>query len=215
MRLYMVRHGQSYVNLKDWDGKDIDRELTELGEKQARAVGPWLREHVPDVDLIYSSTMQRARQTAAAIALAYGREVRHDDRLREIGANRRDHSAWPHGDQPTRYREFWREELPFEAVMHDAPEGETVMHFRFRVGQLLEELRVQQRDKTVVAVCHGGVMEATLQHIFNVGPYRSGGAELWTKNTGIMHIEAIYDRPVRWRLHGHNWHDHLWPDKLS
>lgn len=36
MHLYMIRHGQSHVNLPDWDG-GFDEGLTELGQRQAAA----------------------------------------------------------------------------------------------------------------------------------------------------------------------------------
>ena len=38
MDLYMIRHGQSYVNLKDWDKGNLDEGLTDLGKSQAAAL---------------------------------------------------------------------------------------------------------------------------------------------------------------------------------
>ena len=32
MHLYLIRHGQSYVNLPDWTGVNADEPLTELGQ---------------------------------------------------------------------------------------------------------------------------------------------------------------------------------------
>ena len=39
MHLYLVRHGQSYVNLPDWAKGNTDEPLTELGQKQAAGIG--------------------------------------------------------------------------------------------------------------------------------------------------------------------------------
>ena len=41
--------------------------------------------------------MARARETAAAIATACALDIRFDDRLRELGNNRLDHTPWPRG----------------------------------------------------------------------------------------------------------------------
>ena len=57
MHLYLIRHGQSYVNLKDWDGGNQDTGLTELGHRQAAALGAWLPGELPAVDVLYASTM--------------------------------------------------------------------------------------------------------------------------------------------------------------
>ncbi|MFZ4657876.1 MAG: histidine phosphatase family protein [Caldilineaceae bacterium] len=39
MNLYLIRHGQSYINLPEWIGKNSDEALTELGQRQAAALG--------------------------------------------------------------------------------------------------------------------------------------------------------------------------------
>ena len=65
MHLYLIRHGQSYVNLPDWDSGNVDEGLTELGQQQAAALAAWLPGKLPQVDVIYASTMKRARETRA------------------------------------------------------------------------------------------------------------------------------------------------------
>ena len=95
MHLYLIRHGQSFVNLADWAEGNVDAGLTELGKRQAEALGRWLPSIVPRVDAIYASTMARARATAATAVAPYAMPIQFDDRLREIGNNRLDHSPWP------------------------------------------------------------------------------------------------------------------------
>ena len=100
MHLFLIRHGQSYVNLPDFDLKsDPDAPLTELGEQQAAALAQWLPTQVATIDALYCSTMQRARQTAGFIAKAYPNlTITFDDHLREIGSNRADHTPLPFSD---------------------------------------------------------------------------------------------------------------------
>ncbi|XHH30512.1 histidine phosphatase family protein [Xanthomonas euroxanthea] len=99
-RLWVVRHGQSAGNvardlaesngaaLIDLEHRDADVPLSDLGERQAEALGAWMA-GLPEQErptLILSSTYIRARQTAAAVAHALGQpaeSVSVDERLRE------------------------------------------------------------------------------------------------------------------------------------
>jgi len=207
MNLYMIRHGQSYVNLKEWDKGNVDEGLTELGQLQAAALAAWLPEHVPVVHALYGSTMKRARETAEPLAEAYRVPIEYDDRLRELGNNRFDHTPWPSDNLPE-YGDYWASERPFASITPANEGGETLMHFRVRLGAFVEELTERHRGETVVAVCHGGVVELTFDHVFNIGPWRR--CEVWSKNTAITRFEYV-EHPTRetWRLHYHNRVEHL------
>jgi probable phosphoglycerate mutase len=207
MHLYMIRHGQSYVNLKDWDGGNLDEGLTALGAAQVAALAEWLPTHVPQIDVLYASTMKRARETAVPLAQAYNLPIQFDDRLREIGNNRADHQPWPSDDLPE-YGDYWGSERPFSSITPTRQNGESLMHFRVRVGHFIEELLEKHRQQTVVAICHGGVVELSYDHLFNIGPFRR--CEVWTRNTGITHFEYV-EHPNRevWRLYCHSRADHL------
>jgi broad specificity phosphatase PhoE len=209
MHLYAVRHGQSYVNLPDWDGLDSDAPLTELGEKQAAAAAAWLSAHVPDVAAIYSSTLRRTRSTAAAISRAYGLDIQFDHRIREIGNNRIDHTPYDEGCSPARsdWAAIWPSERPF-ARLTLSEGGESAMHFRIRVATFIEDMLEQRAGQTIIAVCHGGVMDAIFDYCFGIGPWRR--CEVLTYNTGITHFEYVAT-PGRetWRLHEHNYIEHL------
>lgn len=208
MHLYLVRHGQSHVNLKEWSEGNVDEGLTDLGKRQAAALAAWLPPRVPVVHAIYCSTMLRARETVAPLAAAYTTEtVYFDDRLREIGNNRLDHVAWPNDALP-QYAEYWGSERPFSTTTPLVEGGETFMHFRVRVGLLIEELVEKHRNQVVVVVCHGGVIEAVFDHIFNIGPWRR--CEIWNHNTGLSYFEYVeHPRRETWRMHFHNRRDHL------
>lgn len=208
MHLYVIRHGQSHVNLAEWESGNTDEGLTELGQRQAAALGRWLPGHVPEIDALYTSTMRRALETAEHVAKAYDMTPRYEDRLREIGNNRWDHSAWPNDELPREYADYWSSERPFSTVTPLTEGGETFIHFRTRVGIFLEELVEEHREQTVIAVCHGGVIEATFDHIFNIGPWRR--CEIWNHNTGVTYFEYVgHPRRETWRLHYNNRTEHL------
>ncbi len=207
MQLYLIRHGQSYVNLKEWAGGNQDTGLTELGHRQASALGVWLPGEVPAIDALYASTMRRALETAGYVAQAYDLDIQRDDRLREIGNNRADHLPWPSDDLPE-YSDYWGSERPFASITPTREGGESLMHFRTRVGAFVEDMIERHRDDVVVAVCHGGVVELIFDHIFNIGPFRR--CEVWCKNTGVTRFEFVeHPRREAWRLHYHSRSDHL------
>lgn len=208
MHLYVIRHGQSHVNLKEWNNGNLDVGLTERGVRQAAALAAWLPKQRPEIGALYASTMARAQETAAPLAQAYGVEIRADDRLREIGNNRLNHHAYPAEELPRDYSDYWASERPFATVTPEVTDGEAWMHFRTRVGAFVEEMVEQHEGEHVLAVCHGGIAEAVLDHLFNVGPWRR--TEVWMHNTGILLLEYVA-HPLRetWRLHFHNRVDHL------
>ena len=218
MDLYLIRHGQSHINLQDWQDGNVDEGLTDQGRAQTAALARWLPREVPEIDALYSSTMRRALETAAVLAGAYVCKIRPDDRLREIGNNRSDHTPWPNDALPREYAEHWASERPFSPVVSQVEGAETWMHFRTRVGLFVEEIVERyagpqnpdegDREAIVLAVCHGGVIDAAFDHIFNVGPWRR--CEVWNHNTGITRFQYVA-HPGRevWRLRYQNRMDHL------
>jgi probable phosphoglycerate mutase len=208
MHIYFIRHGQSHVNLKEWKNGNLDEGLTDLGQSQARALVEFLPKEVPHVDTIYASTMRRAHETAGFLAKAYDMNLVLDDRLREIGNNRLDHSAWPNDALPSEYANFWGSEKPFSAVTPIVELGETYIHFRVRVGLFIEDMVDRHQKETIIAVCHGGVIDAVFDHIFNIGPWRR--CEIWNSNTGVTCFEYVeHPRRETWRLHYNNRNTHL------
>jgi len=208
MHLILIRHGQSFVNLSEWEGGNVDAGLTETGQRQATALAAWLPGHLPQVDAIYGSTMRRAVETVTPLAAAYGQPIAFDDHIREIGSNRLDHTPYPNDDLPKEFAAFWASEYPFAPITPLSDRGETLMHFRARVGIFLEKMVAAHGQQTVVAVCHGGVIDAMFDNMFNVGPHRR--CEIWTSNTGVTHFQLV-DLPGRevWRLHYQNRLTHL------
>lgn len=77
MKLLVIRHGIA----EDKDefaktGKSDDaRPLTDDGRKKMRGVAKGLCALIPHLDLLVSSPLVRARQTAEIVAKAYGRDV--------------------------------------------------------------------------------------------------------------------------------------------
>jgi broad specificity phosphatase PhoE len=221
VHLLLVRHGESYVNVDGWDQGYIDTGLTKLGQRQAESLAAWMAQHAR-IDALYTSTMARALETTAYLTQATGLTAIRDDRLREFGNCYADGTAVPPEAMPIVYAEFWGTERPYTPI--DDKGGESWILFRLRVGRFLDELietygngHKQEGagnpdvdpETTVVIVCHGGVIDATFDYVFNVGPLQRP-VEVWTHNTGIVHWEYSPDSGREpWRLHAHGMGHHL------
>ncbi len=145
------------------------------------------------------------------MAEAYpGCDILYDNRLRELGNNRADHSPFPDRNFVREFADIRPTAQPFTAGLLNHPNGETWMHFRARVGMFIEEIARAHRSQVVVVVCHDGVIEAAFNHIFNLGPWPP--CEIWDHihNTAVTYFELAQKLTgSTWQLHYHNRIGHL------
>jgi len=90
MNLLLVRHAHATWNGRQW-ANDSERPLTDLGTKQAEALGQALGRVVGHVDVLMSTPLTRARQTADIIARATGWP---SPQVHEPAFSGSDHSGW-------------------------------------------------------------------------------------------------------------------------
>lgn len=67
-KLYLMRHGQTLFNTQGRVQGWSDSPLTELGQDQARAAGRWFADQGICFEAAYSSTQERATDTAKLVA---------------------------------------------------------------------------------------------------------------------------------------------------
>jgi broad specificity phosphatase PhoE len=133
-KLLLVRHGETDWNRDGrWQGGS-DTRLNDLGREQARALAEQLD---GDIDVLYSSDLARARETAEIVAAKLGLEVRLDPRLRERGFGSwegltmpeieerfaESHRRWRSGEEAQRSIEFRRRALTALAQISAASSG--------------------------------------------------------------------------------------------
>lgn len=205
MRLILVRHGEGYAGFDGViSGPRGCRGLTERGRRQAEALRRYLtatgRVHS---EVLLASVLPRAIETAQIIAPALGLEaIRQECDLCEIHTGEADDLTWT--EYATRYGSFNMESEP-ERVF--APGGESWMTFHQRVLKMCRQIAAEFTDQTVVAVCHAGVIMASIRVLFGV-PHPGTGAQLRPVNTGMTEWE--HDQQLdRWTLKSFNEHAHL------
>ena len=151
--ILIARHGQSDWNQdKRWQGH-ADRPLTEKGREQAQALAHRLA-HI-ELDAVYSSDLQRARDTAAVVAESQGLEVRQLPELREV-----DVGSWSGLTRAEAEERFpdgfarWRDGYP------GWQDGETYEAMTDRVLRAVDEIAAEHEGGRVLVVSHGGPIRA-------------------------------------------------------
>ena len=79
MQLYFLRHGEA--DWPNWTKSDDERPLTDFGKKEMRDVAKFLARHKVRPDLIVTSPLPRASQTAKIAAERLKAKLREDELL--------------------------------------------------------------------------------------------------------------------------------------
>ena len=173
--LWVVRHGQSAGNVAleeaeaeglerlDLSHRDVDVPLSDLGRRQAEALGRWIAEQPPEEQptVLWTSPYVRARETAELALKAAGLELPRvvDERLRE-----REFGAW---DGLTRrgitaaYPEESERRTQLGKFYHRPPGGESWIDVLQRLRAVLDEIRIDARGERVLLVAHQVVVLLT------------------------------------------------------
>ena len=153
-RVVAIRHGETAWNVDTRIQGHIDIPLNDTGRWQAARLGEALAGE--GIAAVYTSDLQRARQTAEALAAALGLEPVDDRALRERAFGRFEgltfaeiEQRWP--DEAARWR---RREPDF-----GPGGGESLTEFYERVVQAASSLASSHPGQTIALVAHGGVLD--------------------------------------------------------
>lgn len=135
-----------------------DPPLTGEGEDQAQRLADWLS--TERIDAVYSSPLQRARQTAAPLARSHGHEAIVDNGLAEFDAEASSYMPM---------EELRRDPALLSALVEgrwdelgNIAEPEA---FRSGVVDTVERIVADNRGRSVAVVCHGAVINVYLGHV--------------------------------------------------
>ena len=182
MTLLLLRHAESEGNatgrIQGWS----DHGLTELGRQQAEAAG----RHLADAGAValYSSTLRRARDTAAAVAGHTGLEIVDVPDLREYRFGEAQGLRWSEAAER------------FGLVGRDwgtggIPGEEGTPAFRDRVQRQVEELAQRHASDVAIAVIHGGVLGALVSRLMGLPDEEY--AQIYGANCGITTLSQGMD----------------------
>lgn len=159
MRLYIVRHGETFENRAQVLQGQSHNSLSDIGKAQAQALAN--RFCADHIDAVYSSDLARAVETARAIAVATALQVTPLEGLRE-----RNYGAFQ-GRSPRDYEAAVRNSIDSEKLFR--PEGgETLQEMEDRVATILQAVISKHPKESVVIVSHSGPIRLMLQQLFGV-----------------------------------------------
>lgn len=151
------RHGQTDFNTAGRFQGQSDVPLNDTGRAQARQVARRLAAFAPE--LIVSSDLSRAAETADSLAALVGLEAVRDDRLREAAFGR-----WE-GSTRAEVAETWPVELAEWASGADVapPGGESRSQSGSRVAAAISAIVDSTSAETIALVAHGAVLRGAAE----------------------------------------------------
>lgn len=157
VRLLLVRHAATaWTTQRRFQGQ-TDIPLSPHGHRQVTALA---RRLMPEtLHTVYASDLQRAWETARAIAAPHALDVQSEPRLREMAFGRWEGLTYAEIQQ----RDAQRLAAWEGAQLHVAPPaGETLLHMTERVKAAYTSMVNAYQGKTVGLVAHGGPLQVLL-----------------------------------------------------
>ena len=187
----LLRHGESVGNAESrWQGQ-ADYPLTDIGRAQARALAERWKTEDAKFDLIVTSPLMRAQETAEIVARALNAEVESDPLWLE-----RDNGDFA-GLTPSEARQKFPPPpfyTPYDFVGGD---GEGDWELFLRAGQALHSL-LRRNPARYLVVSHGGLLNQVMHAIIGVAPQaNNAGTRFRFENTSFAQI-IYFPSQHRW-----------------
>jgi len=195
--ILLIRHGETAWNAVKRLQGHLDIPLNAEGERQAAALGRALCDE--PLDAIFSSDLQRARQTALAIAAPRGMEVRTEPGLRErcYGA----FEGMLYAEIGQRYPEAfaaWQSrdiDARFPSGVHVA---ETLREFSQRVVSTISRIVSEGKFRRVAMVSHGGVLECAYRAAQGLGFAHARDFDIFNASVNRFMWDGTSLKLARW-----------------
>lgn len=150
-----MRHGETDYNRQQRFQGQVDVPLNAAGREQARRLAQRLADDPADV--LVSSDLRRALETAAPLAAAWGREPQPCPALREQAFGILEGLEVPTVRE--RHPELWAQWVAHGADFALPGGGESLRQFQRRVLDGVRDLALAHPDGKVAVVTHGGVLD--------------------------------------------------------
>lgn len=157
--LLLTRHGQTEWNVERRMQGQSDSALTDLGLRQAKALGQRLESF--NINAIYASDLKRAAQTAEIIKGKRLCSITMTPMLREIFLG-----PWQgrlieevKAEEPILMEKFWK-----HPELYFPQNAESYGDFRKRLSLFVEEIASKHIGETILIVTHGIALKALYTH---------------------------------------------------
>lgn len=202
--LYLIRHAQ--YKFTDEESKNAGGDLTTEGIEHTEKLRDRLsKTQELKADILISSSMRRARQTAQIIAPALNLPIVEDSEVEEW------RNVTGHGLSIEEFRARISS-LPSDQRPFYSPSAgsENWVQFIFRAVCGLNRITQEHAGKNIVVVCHGGVIEAAFLFFCGLSITQPPSMIIDPFYTSITHWEKIAaPSRDRWMLVSYNDTAHL------
>lgn len=160
MKIYIIRHGETNLNVKGVMQGWLEEPLNENGRELARLTGQGMKGI--HFDRCISSPLTRAVETVKIVLQESGNPipVETDDRIREIHFGEAEGKAFSEVGEEG--KQFFLDPLSFKGF----PGGERVMDVCKRTQQFLRELAAKDDGKTYLIGIHGCALRCMLNCLY-------------------------------------------------
>ncbi|MCP4756627.1 MAG: histidine phosphatase family protein [Proteobacteria bacterium] len=158
MELIIIRHGLP-LRVETQDDSPADPDLSEEGKEQARKLARWMKSE--RLDVLYSSPMNRAKQTAEPMAGIIGLEILIESGVAEFDRNSSEYV--PMEELKSKDYEKWLELMQGGFQDHFDLDA-----FQKTAVDTLEGIVTKNKGKRVAVVCHGGVINIWAAHVLGI-----------------------------------------------
>ena len=196
-RFCLVRHGETDWNVARRLQGHTDIPLNQHGITQARQMAKALKAIHLQFDVLYTSDLRRAADTAAAVEEQFGINAIVDEALRErhLGALQ----GLTADEAPQLKPDLWSSHLS-RNLEQTLEGGESITQFAQRIHGALENIRLKHTGKTVLLVSHGGALEM-MYRLASKQPLES------------EKIVTVPNASLNWISHsGYSWQVDKWAD---
>lgn len=160
MKIYVIRHGITPLNIQKKVNGEIDEPLASEGIEQVKTILPFIPR---TITTIYSSTLLRARQTADIISSQRNSSISYHDALSEIHMGSLAGKAWEEMEEGINLKKKHRTVLfdyrPFG--------GESVEDVKKRLIPFLKKIKKTHKENEVLLITHGGIIR--IMHLLEKG----------------------------------------------
>lgn len=163
MKFILVRHGETEANIGDIYSGWTDFPLTEKGSKAIKATAEALKRY-ENIEIIYSSPLNRALTTAKVISASINKEIKIVDNLREMNFGIFDGKERRHIQES--YAKEWKSWIE-DYVNYRIPEGENLIDVYNRIKDFINKLI--EEDKDSIIVTHGGIIQTMITYLLDLG----------------------------------------------
>lgn len=202
--VHILRHGETEWNIEGRAQGSKESKLTAVGRKQAEEALAKI-ENV-NFDIAFSSSLERAYQTAEILLSGKNVPIHQLDELKEI-----DMGAWEgmkyediERQYPNEHHNFWSKPSQFKPNG-----GESFRELEIRAAAIFDQITTRHSGKTILLTSHAGFIKTLINSLL-----AKPTDEIWGKPFSSNLSHSVIERDVDGKYHVKLYCDQVWCEDM-